>query len=189
MQEAVWNTFNAKPNQSSRSNYCETVKNKTELNHQSHALLWLKNQAFENRLFLGGHRNRPQNVPKCAANTSSLLALITCSRNFQLRHLARNNISDVFDTIELPSLKIFCATEKNMFSFLEFTSRIWSIVVREDAVCIQPPDSWPALHEVLAINFKIQTRQQTLPHARFADEPAHSVLFRQQRKIRKLSSL
>lgn len=97
-----------------------------------------------------------------------------------------NNISVVSETVELPTLSVIYAAEKDMLLFLELASKLWPTVVPEGAVYIQPFESWAAPHEDLADKFKILTRQLALPHAPFADMPAHSVVPCQQQKVRKL---
>lgn len=126
--------------------YC-TKKNKNKI----------KNKSLKINFF--GSQKQAQNLQKCTAHPLSLLALIIWAKDLQLCHSVLSNTFDVSGDVELPTLPVICATGKGMHFFPEFTKKTQPTVVREGAVCIQPPDSWPASHEDLGDNFKILTRQ------------------------------
>lgn len=145
-QVRFWKILCPIRNQSSRENYFRKINNETNLNHRHR--LHLDNTII---ISVEARGKMPQvlhlkhfhhwRFPFSFLNPPLLLTLLRFRKDLQLTLIAMDNVSATF---KLSTLLVIYAINKGMPWLLEFLSRIWQKDVWDDAVCIQPPDSWPA---------------------------------------------
>lgn len=81
------------------------------------------------------------------------------------------------------------ATEDKMLLLPSLLSKLWLAVVRDNAVCVQPPKIYANLRDRLKARLKIVKSQQAISHPSFANSAFLSTIVPQQHKFQKNAHL